>query len=319
MNLSINNDHHMFELKYRPATLDECILPASDKAILQAIVKTGLIPHLILHSDEPGTGKTTTALALCNDVNARVLFVNGSDCKIDFVRGPLTQFASAMSTDGRPRVIVIDEFDRHGLAEAQLHMRTFMEAYGDNCSIIITANNLEGIVAPLRSRARVIKFGIPTEQDAKSMMVQMVHRAKAICDNEGIEVKEPRVLAALVKQNFPDFRKVTNLLDFYSSNKVIDTGILSVVLEQRDLSDLVAVIKNKEISKIFPMVDKYVSSYSSTIESLMDILYPLVTDQSKPQLIEIMGENNQFFGLAGSHKVHMRMLIARLALTMQWI
>lgn len=319
MTLSIDKTQHMFELKYRPDNIDECILPAADKAILKAIVASGNIPHLILHSDQPGTGKTTVAKALCNGVDAHMLFVNGSDCKIDFVRGPLTTFASSLSNDGRPKVIVIDEFDRSGLQDAQLHMRTFMEAYGDNCSVIITANNLEGIVKPLRSRARVIKFGTPSEADRKSMMVQMVKRAQAICENEGIEIVEPKVLGALVLQNFPDFRKVTNLLDLYSSNKVIDAGILTVVLEQRDLSDLMHVIRTKDVKMIFPMVDKYVGSYASVIEQLMDKIYPLVDEQSKVQLIEIMGENNQFYGIAGSHKVHMRMLVARLAFTMKWI
>ena len=319
MDITVDNTQHMFELKYRPGTIEECILPASDKAIFKGLVAQGKLPHLVLQSDSPGTGKTTVGLALCNDINANVFFVNGSDCKIDFVRGPLTAFATSLSMDGRPKVIMIDEFDRAGLAEAQRHMRTFMEAYGDNCSVIITANNLDGIIKPIQSRARVIKFGNPNENDSKLMMVEMIKRAMKICELENIEVKAPKALAAIVKQNFPDFRKVTNLIDLYSANKVIDEGILSAVLEQRDMSDLFDVIKDKNMAKVFNVSDKYYNSYPVVVEYLMDKIYPLVNEQSKIQLIEIIGENNQMHGIAGSPKVHLRMLVARLILSMEWI
>lgn len=149
--ITVNEKEHILEQKYRPSTIDECILPAFDKETFKSITSKGKIPHIILHSPSPGTGKTTVAKALCHDVNADMMFVNGSDCKIDFVRGPLTNFASAASFDGRQKVIVIDEFDRSGLAESQRHLRSFMEAYSSNCSIIITANNIDGIIKPLQS------------------------------------------------------------------------------------------------------------------------------------------------------------------------
>ena len=155
MKLTVNEADFMWEQKYRPGTISECVLPAEDKEIFSALVAKGKIPHLILHSTSPGTGKTTVAKALCNDINAEMMFVNGSDCKIDFVRGPLTAFASSASIAGKQKIIVIDEFDRAGLAESQRHLRSFMEAYSTNCTIIITANNLDGIIKPLQSRCRV--------------------------------------------------------------------------------------------------------------------------------------------------------------------
>ncbi|MGG7384023.1 AAA family ATPase, partial [Escherichia coli] len=97
---------------------------------------------------------------------------------------PLTNFASAASFDGRQKVIVIDEFDRSGLAESQRHLRSFMEAYSSNCSIIITANNIDGIIKPLQSRCRVITFGQPTDEDKIEMMKQMIRRLTEICKHE---------------------------------------------------------------------------------------------------------------------------------------
>ena len=132
--LSINNKEHIFEQRYRPQSISECILPSQDKQILTKIVESGKIPHMILVSSSPGTGKTTVAKALCHDTDAEMLFVNGSDCKIDFVRGPLTNFATAASIDGKKKVIVIDEFDRSGLAESQRHMRSFLDCRGDSAA-----------------------------------------------------------------------------------------------------------------------------------------------------------------------------------------
>ena len=205
--LSINNKEHIFEQRYRPQSISECILPSQDKQILTKIVESGKIPHMILVSSSPGTGKTTVAKALCHDTDAEMLFVNGSDCKIDFVRGPLTNFATAASIDGKKKVIVIDEFDRSGLAESQRHMRSFLEAYSSNCTIIITANNIDGIIEPLQSRCRVIKFGQATDDDKRNMMKEMIRRCVEICKNENIKVEDLKVIAALVNKNFPDFRK----------------------------------------------------------------------------------------------------------------
>lgn len=318
--LSIKQDEFMFELKYRPTTIEECILPLADKEIFRGLVKKGKIPHLVLQSNSPGTGKTTVALALCHDVNAEYMFVNGSDCKIDFVRNDLTRFASASSIAGRPRIIVIDEFDRSGLAESQRHLRTFMEVYGKNCSIIMTANNLEGIIQPLRSRARVIQFGNPTKADTVQMMKDMIQRSVLICKNEQIEVKDLKVIAALVKKNFPDFRKTINELDHYGTNKVIDEGILSVVLNTRDsVDDVLDAMKSKDFKTLRTLCTKYAADYSAFIEKLSNSIYAQVSKKSKIRMYEIIGENNQTFNLAANPEIHLMYLFVQLTLEMEWV
>ena len=317
--ISENLDEHMFELKYRPQSIKECILSREDKKIFTEIVKKGKIPHLILHSVSPGTGKTTVAMALCNDINADMLFVNGSDCKIDFVRNELTRFASTIGIDGRPKVIVIDEFDRAGLADSQRHLRTFMEAYGKNCSIIMTANNIDGIIKPLQSRARVIKFGSPVDEaDRQSMMKEMIACSLKICENEGIEVKNKKVIAALVKNNFPDLRKVVNSLDLYSTKGVIDDGILDIVLNQASIDDAINAIKSKDVTTLKSISNKYAHEYSSFIEKLANELYSLVNESSIIRMYEIIGENNQFYGMASSQDIHMMYMLVQLAVEMEW-
>lgn len=317
--ITINDKEHILEQKYRPSTIDECILPAYDRETFKSIVSKGKIPHIILHSPSPGTGKTTVARALCHDVNAEMMFVNGSDCKIDFVRGPLTNFASSASIEGRQKVIVIDEFDRSGLAESQRHLRSFMEAFSSNCSIIITANNIDGIIKPLRSRCRVITFGQPTADDHVSMMKQMIRRMVEICKNENIKIDDMKVVAALVKKNFPDFRKTIGELDMYSSKGVLDAGILSMVTNDRGtVDDVIEALKNKDVKQLRALAPKYAADYSWFIEKLVDELYNKVNGPSIIRMYEIAGENNQYHGIASNIELHVAYLLVQLACDMQW-
>lgn len=320
--LTVNESEFMFEQRYRPSTIDECILPAHDKEIFKALVKKGQIPHLILQSNSPGTGKTTVAKALCHDIDAEMLFVNGSDCKIDFVRGDLTRFASARSIEGRPKIIVIDEFDRAGLGEAQRHLRAFMETYSKNCSIIITANNLEGIILPLRSRARVIKFGTVTDDDRRAMQKEMLQRCIEICKNENIKVDNLKVLAALVTKNFPDFRKTVNTLDHYSSKGVIDEGILSLVMNDRgSIQDVIDALKSQDVKTLRALAPKYAADYGNFVERLANELLPLLKKAGILRMYEIVGESNQYVGMAGNVELHIVYMFVQLVVELReyWV
>ncbi|QPI13796.1 putative replication factor C small subunit [Serratia phage 4S] len=317
--LTINNEEHMFEQKYRPATIEECILPTVDKQIFLNLVKTGKIPHLILHSSSPGTGKTTVARALAHDVDAEMMFVNGSDCKLDFIRNELTRFASSKSLSGKQKIIIIDEFDRSGLGEAQKHLRAFMEAFSKNCSVIITANDINGIHTALHSRARVIHFGQPSPDDVPVMQKAMLMRLKAICDNEGLEIEDMKVLAALVKKNFPEFRKTVNQLDHYSKSGKIDAGILSVILQTRgSIEEVISALKDKNVKELRALAPKYASDYSNFIGNLAKELYDKVTGPSILRMYEICGENNQYHGIAANVELHVQYMFVQLAVEMQW-
>ena len=317
--LSVNEKEHMFELKYRPTTIEECILPKHDKDNFLALVEKGKIPHLILQSNSPGTGKTTVAMSICNDIDAEFIFVNGSGCGIDFIKNDLTRFASSKSLENKQKVIILDEFDRPQLAEAQRYLKTFMEAYGNNCSIIITANNLDNIIKPLQSRASVIQFGSPTKADTVSMMKQMILRCMEICKTEGVEVSEPKVIASLVKKNFPDFRKTINQLDHYSNKGVIDSGILSIVTDERgSIDDVITALKAKDIGKLRTLSTKYAPDYSVFIDKLIDELYTKLSKPSVIRMYEIIGENNQLQGFAANTEVHIMYLFIQLVQEMKW-
>lgn len=318
--LSITPNEFMYEQKYRPLTLSECILPAQDRAIFEGIVAKGLVPNLILVSSSPGTGKTTVGRALCADTNSDMFFVKGSDCRIDFVRNELTRFASSKSIEGRRKVILIDEYDSNGVAESQRYMRSFIDAYSNNCSVVITANSIDGIIQPLQSRCRVIKFGQATPVDKTNMMKEMIHRAVAICNNENVEVKDLKVIAALVKQNFPDFRRVVNQLDQYSLKGVIDSGILSVVMKtDSPITEVIDALKDKNFKELRGMVPSHVNNYSNFLETLVNEMYTKLKPASVIRMYEIVGENNQYHGLVANPEIHMAYLFVQLAVDMQWL
>lgn len=312
--LTVNAGEFMFENKYRPGTIDECILPEYDKKIFKSIVKSGRIPNIILHSPSPGTGKTTVAKALVSEVEAEFLFVNGADAKIDFVRDVMTPFASSKTMAAGGKVIIIDEFDRAGLADSQRHLRSFMEAHSKNCTFIITANDLGGIIPALQSRCRVIQFGKADQSDKVNMMKQMIVRAEAICDAENIEVEDRKVIAALVKKNFPDFRKTVNEMDFYASEGKIDSGILSLVLNTRnDIEQVIDALKAKDLKSLRAMAGQYTTDYAGFVERLCNSLYPLVNGPAKIRMYEIIGENNQLFGQAANIEIHVQYMFVQLA------
>lgn len=316
--LTTNPKEWMWEQKYRPNSIMEAILPAMDKEVFQGIVNEGRIPHMILVSKSPGTGKTTIAKAICNDIDAEVLFVNGADCKIDYIRNELTRFASTMTQKKGGKVIIIDEFDRKNLWDAQRHLRSFMEAYSHNCSIIITANNSDGIIEPLKSRSRVIEFGKATAEDKVSMMKQMIVRCKTILDQENVPVEDLKVVAALVQKNFPDLRRTITELDRYAKKGKIDSGILAQVQESSDIEQLIDALKTKDFKVIRGLVGRYVSDYPTFVTKLYDTLYVHAQPTSIPNIILTIGDNQKYYQQVANLEIHISMMLIQLMMETNW-
>lgn len=320
--LSIVPNEHLFVNKYRPQLLEECILPKSARKMFEGIIKSGKVPNMILQSNMPGTGKTTIAHVLCNELPVDVLFVNGADCTIDFVRNDLTRFAMSKSIEGRQKVVIIDEFDRKGLTAAQEHLRVFIEKVSSNCAFIITANNLDGIITPLQSRCPVTKFGSPSEEDKGEMMLAMMRRCIAICEAEGVVVEDKKVIAALTKKWFPDFRSTLAAIDSYSKMGKIDSGVLQLVLPSHEsINDVMVAIRSKDFAKFPAIAAKYASSYHDFSRNLFDEALPKLSAMGKLTCTEIIGENNAFHGLACNVELHVIRLLTKLMMQLdkEWV
>lgn len=275
--------------KYRPQTIDECVLPDSLKQTFKDYVGKGRLPTFLL-CGTAGVGKTTIAKALCNEVGADYIMINGSDegRAIETLRTTIKNFASTVSLTDSKKVIIVDEADYMNAESVQPGLRNFIEQFSSNCSFIFTCNFKNRIIEPLHSRCAVIEFKIDGK-DKQEMAAAFFKRATQILKQEGIEF-DPKVVSELIIKHFPDYRRILNELQRYSVSGKIDTGIL-VNLGQESFIHLVKDMKEKN----FPEVRKWVKKNSELgtaqiFRELYDNASVVMQDISIPQLVLILAE-----------------------------
>jgi DNA polymerase III delta prime subunit len=271
----------LFVEKYRPQVIDDCILPDETKKTFKEFVEKGEIPNLLL-AGPPGIGKTTIAKALCNELGADFYVINGSDEGrfLDTVRNQAKNFASTVSLTGssKHKVIIIDEADNTG-NDVQLLLRANIEAFYNNCRFIFTCNYKNKIIEPLHSRCAVIDFTIKGKQRVQ-LAGSFFQRLQSILDQEKIEYDQ-KVVAELVSKHFPDFRRVLNEVQRYSTGGKIDTGILASFSDV-PVNELVKSLKDKN----FPEVRKWVvSNLDNDASHLLRRVYDAAFDHLVPSSI----------------------------------
>jgi DNA polymerase III delta prime subunit len=245
----------LFVEKYRPKTIDECILPDSLKKTFKEFIASGQLPNF-LFCGTAGVGKTTVAKALCNEIGAEYLLINGSEeSGIDVLRTKIKSFASTVSLTDSKKVVILDEADYLNANSTQPALRGFIEEFSNNCRFIFTCNFKNRIIEPLHSRCSVVEFKIDNK-DKQQIAANFFKRAAGILKDEGIEF-DPKVVAEVVTKHFPDYRRILNELQRYSVAGKIDSGIL-VNLSQESFRDLVGFLKEKK----FPEVRKWVAKNS---------------------------------------------------------
>ena len=267
--------------KYRPKTIDDCILPENIKKTFRDFLNKGEIPNMLL-AGPPGVGKTTVAKALCNQLGVDCYVINGSDEGrfLDTVRNNAKNFAStvSLSSEAKHKVIIIDEADNTG-NDVQLLLRAFIEEFAGNCRFIFTCNYKNKIIEPLHSRCAVIEFSIKGKQK-QSIAAQFFKRLNFILDEERCE-SDKKVLFELINKHFPDWRRVLNECQRYSVSGRIDSGILA------NFSDvaLIDLIKNLN-EKNFPEVLKWcVSNMDNYITVLLRRIYDNLYESLVPATI----------------------------------
>jgi DNA polymerase III delta prime subunit len=276
--------------KWRPKTIEDCILPDNIKKTFTDFLNKGEIPNLLL-AGPPGVGKTTVAKALCNELGVDYYVINGSDEGrfLDTVRNQAKNFASTVSLQGtgKHKVIIIDEADNTG-NDVQLLLRANIETFYNNCRFIFTCNYKNKIIEPLHSRCAVVEFSIKGREKAQ-LAGSFFKRLQNILDEESIKY-DPKVLAELINKHFPDWRRVLNECQRYSVAGEIDSGVLASFSDVA-VNDLITHLKSKN----FPEVRKWVVSNLDNdpgvvLRRVYDACYDCLSPQTIPAAVLIVAK-----------------------------
>ena len=276
--------------KYRPTTIDECILPKGIKKTFQDFVGKGEIPNMLL-SGPPGIGKTTVAKALCYQLKADYYVINGSDEGrfLDTVRNSAKNFASTVSltSDSKHKVIIIDEAD-NTTSDVQLLLRASIEEFSRNCRFIFTCNYKNKIIEPLHSRCSVVDFAI-NKRDKPTIAAEFFSRLNYILEQEKVET-DKKVLAELINKHFPDWRRVLNECQRYSVSGKIDSGILAAFSDVA-VNDLIKNLKQKNFSEVRKWVVTNMDNDTSVLlRRIYDSLYDSLEHSSIPAVVLIIAK-----------------------------
>ena len=280
-------EHLLWTVKYRPKTIEDCILPERLKLPFQEYVNQRNIPNLLL-AGGAGVGKTTVAKALCNEVGCDYIVINGSDeSGIDTFRTKIKNYASSMSLTGGRKVIIIDEADYLNPNSTQPALRNAIEEFASNCSFIFTCNYKNRIIEPLHSRCAVIEFSLKNGEKAK-MASAFFKRIQSVLQSESVDYDD-KVIAELIKKHFPDFRRIINELQRYSQFGKIDTGVLAQIGDI-SIAEIVKFIRDKDFGSIRKWVATNDVDSNTLYRKLYESMYDVMKPQSIPQAVLILAD-----------------------------
>ena len=309
-------EHLLWTEKYRPKTVEECILPERLKQPFQEYVNQKQIPNLLL-SGGAGVGKTTIAKAMCNEIGCDFLVINGSDeSGIDTFRVKIKNYASSMSLTGGRKVIIIDEADYLNPNSTQPALRNAIEEFAGNCSFIFTCNYKTRIIEPLHSRCAVIDFNLKNGEKAK-MASAFFKRVQMILQSEKVEFVDS-VIAELIKKHFPDNRRILNELQRYSQFGKIDTGVLAQIGNVQ-LTEITKHIKDKDFGAIRKWVGATDIDANVLFRQLYDALYDVMKPQSIPQAVLIIAEYQYKQAFVADQEINMVACLTELMATCDFV
>ena len=286
----IMRDEFLWVEKYRPKTIEDCILPTNIKKTFQDFLDKGEVPNLLL-AGPAGCGKTTVAKALCNELGVDYYVINGSDEGrfLDTVRNNAKNFAStvSLSSTAKHKVIIIDEAD-NTTNDVQLLLRASIEEFSGNCRFIFTCNYKNKIIEPLHSRCAVVEFGIKG-RDKPALAASFFKRVQQILDTESIEY-DNKVLVELVNKHFPDWRRVLNECQRYSVGGKIDAGILATFSDVA-VNELIKNLKEKNFAEVRKWIVSNLDNDTTVLlRRVYDNLYVSLVPGSIPAAVLVLAK-----------------------------
>ena len=298
-------DEFLWVEKYRPRKIEECILPDNIKNTFLNFLDKGEVPNLLL-AGPAGCGKTTVAKALCNELGVDYYVINGSDEGrfLDTVRNNAKNFAStvSLSSTAKHKVIIIDEAD-NTTNDVQLLLRAFTEEFSGNCRFIFTCNYKNKIIEPLHSRCAVVEFSIGGKQKPV-IAAQFFKRIQTILDQESIEF-DNKVLVELINKHFPDWRRVLNEIQRYSSGGAIDAGILATFSDVK-VNNLISNLKQKNFPEVRKwVVDNLDNDSGVLLRRIYDALYTSLANASIPAAVLIIAKYQYQIAFVADQEINM--------------
>jgi DNA polymerase III delta prime subunit len=284
------NKKFLWVEEYRPHTIEDCILPVNIKNSFKGFIEQKEIPNLLL-CGSAGVGKTTVAKAVCDEIGASYIVINGSDEGrfLDTVRNKVRQFATTVSLTSRSahKVVIIDEADNTS-SDVQLALRAAVEEFHSNCRFIFTCNFPNKIIDPLHSRCTVIDFKIKGEE-ADKLQAKFFIRLKSILDEQQIQY-EDKVLIKVVKRYYPDWRRLINECQRFSASGNISSAVL-VDVADITIDDLLRSLKNKEFTNVKKWVAENIDNDPSIVmRRIYDVLYDNLKPVSIPEAVLIIAK-----------------------------
>lgn len=307
--------HVLWTEKYRPQTVADCILPERLKLPFAEYVKQQMIPNLLL-SGGPGVGKTTIAKAMCEEIGCDYLVINGSDeSGIDVFRTKIKSYASSLSMSGGRKVIIIDEADYLNPTSTQPALRNAMEEFAGNCSFIFTCNFKGRIIEPLHSRCAVVDFTLKNTEKQR-MAADFFGRVQMILTTEAVEY-DKKVLVEFIKKFFPDFRRIINELQRYSSFGKIDVGLLSQ-LGDLEINEVVKYLKEKDFGALRKWVGSHDVEPTTLYRKLYDNLYTIVKPESIPQVVLLLADYQYKGAFVADQEINVMALLIELMMGVEF-
>ena len=313
----MSNDFLWVE-KYRPKVIDDCILPETIKNVFKGFVSQGELPNLLL-TGSAGVGKTTIAKALCDEIGASYIMINGSDEGrfLDTVRTRIRTFASTVSlTSGAShKVVIIDEAD-NTTNDVQLSLRSAVEEFHSNCRFIFTCNFINKIIEPLHSRCTVVDFRVKNGQSV-ALQGQFFERLRTILKKEDVKF-EDKVLAKLIRRYYPDWRRLINECQRYSANGAIDAAILVDVADV-NLDHLLSALKQKDFKTVKNWVVQHMDNDPSMVmRKIYDNLYGVLKPNSIPEAVLVIAKYMRDISNVPDQEINMLACLTEIMMTCEF-
>ena len=311
------NKDFLWVEKYRPKKIDECILPDSLKDTFREFLSNGDMPNLLL-SGSAGTGKTTVAKALCEELGYTTLVINGSlDRNIDTLRNDISTFASTVSFDGGKKCVILDEADYLNPQSFQPALRGFIEHFSKNVRFILTCNFKDKIIEPIHSRTTYIDFRIGNKE-LPGLMGDFMNRTINILGEEGVTIESKPALAELIKRHFPDMRRTLNELQRYCAGGTVDTGILARV-GQADLNSLMTMLKDKNFSGMRQwVVDNIDTDPIAIYRQMYDQMHQYLQPQSIPQVVLLIADYQYKQAFVQDAEINLVAFLTEVMVEVEW-